>query len=65
MDKDLTESRFGFGMAYGDAAMTHFQWVRASGGQPTLKGDDTGIERVRQIFDAYNFGVFISSTLKI
>ena len=65
MDKDLTESRFGFGMAYGDAAMTHFQWVRAEGGQPTLKTNDNGIERVRQIFDAYNFGVFISSTLKI
>jgi hypothetical protein len=65
MDKDLTESRFGFGMAYGDAAMTHFQWVRAEGGQPTLKYKDGDIDRVRQIFDAYNLGIFLSSTLKI
>jgi hypothetical protein len=69
MDKDLTESRFGFGMAYGDASMTHFQWTRSSGGQPTLKTevvrDKVQIARIRQNFDAYIFGIFLSSTLKI
>ncbi len=67
MDKDLTESRFGFGMAYGDAAMTHFKWTKASGGQPILQEDPVthGIARVRQNFKAYNFGIFLSSTLKI
>ena len=66
MDKDLTQSRFGFGLAYGDAAITHFQWVRAEGGQPILKQKSGGgIDRVRQNFDAFNIGIFLSSTLKI
>ncbi len=66
MDKDLTQSRFGFGMAYGDAAITHFQWVKAEGGQPILKQKaGGGIDRVRQNFSALNLGIFLSSTLKI
>lgn len=67
MDKDLTESRFGFGMAYGDASMTHFKWIKASGGQPILQADPEtgGIARIRQSYKAYNFGIFLSSTLKI
>ncbi|MEO7425443.1 MAG: hypothetical protein ABI036_09665 [Fibrobacteria bacterium] len=66
MDKDLTESRFGFGMAYGDAAITHFKWVKTSGGQPEIQADENGqIARVRQNFSAFNFGIFLSSTLKI
>jgi hypothetical protein len=66
MDKDLTQSRFGFGMAYGDASITHFQWTKTTGGQPILQQKaDGGIDRVRQNFDAYVFGIFLSSTLKI
>jgi hypothetical protein len=68
MDKDLTESRFGVGMAYGDAAMTHFKWTKASGGQPVVQLDpdpDKGPARLRQNFSAYTFGIFLSSTLKI
>lgn len=69
MDKDLTESRFGFSMAYGDASMTHFQWTKTSGGQPALKSEVKDgklvVARIRQNFSAYNFGVFLSSTLKI
>lgn len=70
MDKDLTESRFGIGMAYGDASMSHFKWTKNSGGQPTLqtKLDGNGktvIARDSQKFDAYIFGIFLSSTLKI
>ena len=37
MDKDLTESRFGVGMAYGDASMSHFKWTKNSGGQPIVQ----------------------------
>ncbi|HKP94789.1 MAG TPA: hypothetical protein VJ385_03430 [Fibrobacteria bacterium] len=68
MDKDLTESRFGFGMAYGDAAITHFKWIKTSGGQPAIQADadpSKGPARIRQNFSAYNFGIFLSSTLKI
>jgi long-subunit fatty acid transport protein len=67
MDKDLTQSRFGVSMAYGDASITHFQWSRTSGGRYGLLADpDTGaLSRPRQNFDAYNLGVFLSSTLKI
>ncbi|MDB5105034.1 MAG: rane protein involved in aromatic hydrocarbon degradation [Fibrobacteres bacterium] len=67
MDKDLTESRFGFGMAYGDAAMTHFKWIKTGGGQPVLQQNPAtgGVARIRQNFKAYTFGIFLSSTLKI
>lgn len=67
MDKDLTESRFGVGMAYGDAAITHFKWIKTSGGQPVIEADPVkgGPARLRQNFDAYSFGIFLSSTLKI
>jgi hypothetical protein len=67
MDKELTESRFGIGMAYGDAAITHFKWVKTAGGQPVVQVDpETGsIARVRRNFKALNFGLFLSSTLKI
>jgi hypothetical protein len=66
MDKDLTESRFGISAAYGDATITHFQWTTTSGGQPTLlRNSGGGIVRLRQNFKAFNFGLFLSSTLKI
>jgi hypothetical protein len=67
MDKDLTESRFGVGMAYGDAAITHFKWAKTAGGQPVVQVDPNtgGISRVRRNFKALNFGLFLSSTLKI
>jgi hypothetical protein len=66
LDKDLTESRFGFSIAYGDAAITHFKWIKTSGGQPEIQANENGkIDRIRQNFSAYNFGVFLSSTLKI
>lgn len=67
MDKDLTQSRFGVSMAYGDASITHFQWSSTSGGRYGLLADpNTGeLIRPRQRFDAYNLGVFLSSTLKI
>jgi hypothetical protein len=68
MDKDLTESRFGFALAYGDASITHFQWTKISGGRYILEPDPDNpgqVYRPRQNFDAYNLGVFLSSTLKI
>ena len=68
MDKDLTQSRFGFSLAYGDASITHFQWIRTAGGRYQLESDPDDPDKVyrpRQGFDAYNFGVFLSSTLKI
>jgi hypothetical protein len=66
MDKDLTQSRFGVSMAYGDASITHFQWGRTDGGRYTLLTNASGeLSRPRQNFDAYNLGVFLSSTLKI
>jgi hypothetical protein len=66
MDKDLTESRFGISAAYGDASITHFQWTTTSGGKPDLLYDKTGaIAKPRQNFKAFNFGLFLSSTLKI
>jgi len=68
MDKDLTQSRFGFSMAYGDASITHFQWTRLDGGRYVLESDPDHPDKVyrpRQNFDAYNFGLFLSSTLKI
>jgi long-subunit fatty acid transport protein len=67
MDKDLTQSRFGVSMAYGDASITHFQWNRLNGGRYGLLADpETGaLSRPRQNFDAYNLGIFLSSTLKI
>lgn len=66
MDKDLTESRFGISAAYGDAYITHFQWTTTSGGKPDLLYDETGnIAKPRQNFKAFNFGIFLSSTLKI
>ncbi len=65
MDKEFTESRFGVSAAYGDAYISHFQWTQNTGGQPTLLYDDKGLVRLRQNFKAYNFGIFLSSTLKI
>lgn len=66
MDKDLTESRFGCGMAYGDASMSHMQWVKTGGGKPIILRDAGGATaHVRQDFRAYTFNIFISSTLKI
>jgi hypothetical protein len=53
-------------MAYGDASITHFQWGRTDGGRYTLLTNASGeLSRPRQNFDAYNLGVFLSSTLKI
>ena len=70
MDKEFTESRFGISAAYGDASITHFQWTTTIGGKPdvlkvTDKAGNSKTSKVRQNFDAYNFGIFISSTLKI
>ena len=66
MDKDLTESRFGFNVAYGDASITHFQWTTTSGGKRILLLDENkAIAKPRQEFNAFNFGLFLSSTLKI
>jgi len=67
MDKDLTESRFGISAAYGEASITHFQWTTTSGGKPDLLYDADGknIAKPRQNFKAFNFGIFLSSTLKI
>ena len=68
MDKDLTQSRFGFSLAYGDASITHFQWARTPGGRYQLESDPDHPDKVyrpRQGFDAYNLGIFLSSTLKI
>jgi hypothetical protein len=55
-------------MAYGDASITHFQWTRIPGGRYTLEPDPDNpgqIYRPRQAFNAYNLGIFLSSTLKI
>lgn len=66
MDKDLTQSRFGFSMAYGDAAITHFKWTQIPGGRYIIQPDENGgVYRPRQKFDAWNLGAFLSSTLKI
>jgi hypothetical protein len=68
MDKDLTQSRFGFAFAYGDANITHFQWTQIAGGRYIVQPDPDHPGqpyRPRQNFDAYNLGVFLSSTLKI
>lgn len=68
MDKDLTQSRFGVSMAYGDASITHFQWGKTSGGRYTVQTDPDRpgeVYRPRRNFNAYNLGVFLSSTLKI
>jgi long-subunit fatty acid transport protein len=66
IEKEYTESRFGIGAAYGDAAITHFQWVTEPGGQPVLATDPQGrVERTRVDFKSYNVGLFLSSTLKI
>jgi hypothetical protein len=65
MDKELTQSRFGCSAAWGQASITHFQWVKAEGGQPRLAVDNYGIYRPRREFDAFNLGIFLSSTLKI
>jgi hypothetical protein len=65
MVKEYTESRFGFSMAYGDAGITHFRWATTSTGQPIPITDERGLVRNRQIFNAYNFAIFLSSTLKV
>lgn len=66
IEKEYTESRFGIGAAYGDAAITHFQWATQPGGQPALATDPSGrVQRTRVDFDSYNIGIFLSSTLKI
>jgi hypothetical protein len=64
--KEYTESRFGINAAYGNAAITHFQWEIRPGGQPAMATEDDGeISRPRTGFDAYSVGIFFSSTLKI
>ena len=66
MDKEFTQSRFGCTASWGDAAISHFQWTKDSGGQPVLATDVNGrILRVRRNFDAFNFGILLSSNLKI
>lgn len=66
IEKEYTESRFGINAAWGDAAITHFQWATNPGGQPVLATDGTGrVQRSREDFDSYNVGIFLSSTLKI
>jgi hypothetical protein len=65
VEKQYTASRFGVNAAWGDAAITHFQWDTNSGGQPVLVTDADGVRRVRKDFDSYNVGIFLSSTLKI
>jgi long-subunit fatty acid transport protein len=65
IDKEYTESRFGFSAAWGDAAVTHLQWARTAGGRPVIATDGNGLVRLRREFDAYNVGIFLSSTLKI
>jgi hypothetical protein len=64
--KQYTESRFGFSAAYGDAGITHFRWSTTAAGQPIILTDDAGnLVRDRQIFNAYNLAIFLSSTLKV
>ncbi len=66
MDKDLTESRFGLSAAYGDASITHFQWTTTTGGKPDLLFQPDGkLAKPRQKFNAFSFGLYLSSTLKI
>lgn len=65
IEKEYTESRFGFNAAWGDAGITHFQWKTKAGGQPVLDTDANGVKRTRKDFDSYNVGIFLSSTLKI
>jgi long-subunit fatty acid transport protein len=66
MDKEYTESRFGVNAAWGDAAITHLQWREAEGGHPEIATDSDGnVLHVRRNFDAFNVGIFLSSTLKI
>ena len=66
MDKQYTESRFGLGASWGDAAISHFQWRQNAGGKPAIATNKDGsIRRLRKRFDAFNFGLFLSSTLKI
>ena len=70
MDKDLTESRFG--VRHGlrrrlhDAISNGSRTAAASRScRPSSMKRQDGIARVRQNFEAYNFGIFLSSTLKI
>lgn len=66
MAKQYTESRFGISAAYGDAGISHFRWDYQEGGQPYIVSDPLGnVIRNRQIFNAYNIAVFLSSTLKV
>lgn len=66
VDKQYTESRIGIHGAWGKAAITHFQWVYKEGGQPSVDKDESGeVRRLRRNFDAWNVGLFLSSTLKI
>jgi hypothetical protein len=66
IEKQYTESRFGLNAAWGDAAITHFQWVSKEGGQPIVDVGESGeVRRLRKNFDSYNVGIFLSSTLKI
>ena len=65
IEKEYTESRFGLNAAWGDAAITHFQWATEPGGQPALVLENNKVKRTRKDFDSYNVGIFLSSTLKI
>lgn len=69
MSKEYTESRFGVSAAYGKAGITHFRWGKTATGQPVLvtEEDDGGLRvlRDRQMFNAFNFAIFLSSTLKV
>lgn len=66
IEKEYTESRFGINAAWGDAAVTHLQWTTAPGGHPEIEKDQNkAIVRERKSFDAFNVGIFLSSTLKI
>lgn len=65
IEKEYTESRFGLSAAWGDAAITHFQWATEPGGQPALALENNKVKRTRKDFDSYNVGIFLSSTLKI
>ncbi len=66
MVKQYTESRFGISAAYGDAGISHFRWDYLDGGRPHIDSDSQGnVIRYRQIFNAYNIAVFLSSTLKV
>jgi len=64
--KTYTESRFGISAAYGDAGITHFRWGYAeNGNQPYIISEEGQVVRYRQIFNAYNLAVFLSTTLKV